>query len=266
MHRIGSHVPAPVAPPRGCAVPAVSEGSRGGLRRDHRRSRGATLSSRCRDVTRGHDRGSARHRPPGSRASVRDRIRGGARAPVLWPRAAARPSATATREDAPCAEPWQRGRDTTEPRNMTESRGTGTQGRSSAFRVLPRLPWSGSRPPASVKKGRKWREQSQFAERSKYLCSFLLSDESYPASRANKANFAGPWPPGSRASVRDRTRRRAPAPVLLHRAAPPHPATATREVARYPEPLQRGWDTIPPAGRCQKGAETARTKPICWAI
>jgi hypothetical protein len=216
-------------------MPAVSEGSRGGPRRDHGRSRDVTLSSRCRDVTRGHDRGSPRHRPAGSRASVRDRIRGGAPAPVLGRRATLRPSATATREDAPCAEPLQRGRDTTGPRNMPESRGTGTQGRSSAFRVHPRLPWSGSRPPAGVKKGLKWREQSQFAGRSKRLFGFRLSDESCPASRANKANFAGPWPPGSRAWVRDRTRRRAPAPALWRRAAARHDATATREVAPEPD-------------------------------
>ena len=118
--------------------------------------------------------------------------------------------------------------------------------RRAAFRVLPSLPWSGSRPPASVKKGRKWREQSQFAERSKYLCSFLLSDESYPASRANKANFAGPWPAGSRASVRDRTLGRARAPVLWRSAAAPHSATATREDAPDPEPWQRGRDTTEP--------------------
>ena len=174
-------------------MPAVAEGSRGGLRRDHGRSRDVTLSGRCREVTRGHDLGSGRHRPPGSRASLRDRIRREAPAPVPWRRAAARHSASATRQDAPCPEPWQRGWDTTEPRNMTESRGTGTQGRSSAFRVHPRLPWSGSRPPAGVKKGLKWREQSQFAGRSKRLFGFRLSDESCPASRANKANFEGPW-------------------------------------------------------------------------
>jgi hypothetical protein len=173
-------------------MPSISEGSRGGLRRDNTMSRDVTLSSRCRDVTRGHDLGLARHRPPGSRASVRDRTRRRAPAPVLWRRAAARPSATATREVARYPEPLQRARDTTEPRDITGSQGTGTQDRSSALRGLPCLPWSGSRPPAGVEEGPKWREQSQFAERSKCLWHLRLSDGFYPASRANKANFAGP--------------------------------------------------------------------------
>jgi hypothetical protein len=118
----------PVAPPRGRAMPAVSEGFRSGLRRDHEMSQNVTLPSRCRDVTRGHDLGSGRHRPPGSRASVRDRIRGGASAPVLWRRAAARPSAATTREAPPCPEPLQRCQDSTGPRDITESRRDGDPG------------------------------------------------------------------------------------------------------------------------------------------
>jgi hypothetical protein len=158
--------PGPCRAPRGRAMPAASEGSRGGLRRDHGRSRNVILSSRCRDVTRGHDPGSARHRPPGSRASVRDWIRGGARASVLWRSAAARPSATVTRAGARYPEPSQRGWDTTEPQEHA--------GISRYGNVGPVL--------------------------------------------------SSPWP-----------------------AVPP--------VVR-----------IPAAGRCQGGAEMARTKPICWAI
>jgi hypothetical protein len=65
LHRIRPRVLAPVVPPRGRVMPAVSEVSGGGPRRDHGRSRDVTLPSRCRDMTRGHDLGSGRHRPRG---------------------------------------------------------------------------------------------------------------------------------------------------------------------------------------------------------
>jgi hypothetical protein len=103
---------------------------------------------------------------------------------------AARPSATAAREDVPCLLSFPRCRDTTEPRNITESHGTGTQDRSSAFRVLPCPAWSGSRPPAGVKKGLKWREQSQSISSVKALPGMRLSQNSGRGGRANKANSA----------------------------------------------------------------------------
>ena len=73
LHRIRPRVLAPVVPPRGRVMPAVSEVSGGGPRRDHGRSRDVTLPSRCRDVIRGHDLGSGRHRPRGCgrRAGIR---------------------------------------------------------------------------------------------------------------------------------------------------------------------------------------------------
>jgi hypothetical protein len=107
--------------------------------------------------------------------------RGRAPAPVLWRHAAARPSATATRVDAP----WSSAVSTMPGHHRTTGHhrisGSGTQDRFPASRVLPCLPWSGSRPPAGVKEGPKWREQSQFAWRSKCLCSGRLSTESSPA-------------------------------------------------------------------------------------
>jgi hypothetical protein len=54
--------------PRGRTPRAASEGSRGGLRRDHGMSQNVTLPSRCRDVTLGHDPGSAREDAPWSGA------------------------------------------------------------------------------------------------------------------------------------------------------------------------------------------------------
>jgi hypothetical protein len=205
-------------------MPAVSEGSRGGLRRDHGRSRDVTLSGRCRDVTRGHDPGSGRHRPPGSRASVRDRIRGGARASVLWRSAAARSSATATRQDAPCPEPLQRSRDTTQPRDIAGSRGTGTQGRSSAFRIQPCPPWSGSRPPAGVNEGPKWREQSQFAGRSKSLYAVRLSDDLAQLRARTKpiSRGRGPRGCGRRSGIAGGARARS-CGVMSRRGTPPQP-------------------------------------------
>jgi hypothetical protein len=119
---------------------------------------------------------------------------GRARAPVLWRHAAARHSATATRADAPAsgAISTRLGHHrTTEPHRVSR---TGNGG-SVLSLPCPSVPAVVRITPAGVKEGPKWREQSQFAGRSKYLCGLWLSAESSPASR-EQSQFRGAPGPG----------------------------------------------------------------------
>jgi hypothetical protein len=170
------------------------------------------------------------------------------------------------------------------PRNITTSRGTGTQDPFSGSRLHPCLPWSGSRPRAGVEEGLKWREQSQFAGPSKCLCDARLSGESSPAWRANKANFAeavsgvvgralavdgdqgslspsASWRPGrpahgcvavSECRATERRHRTGaepgPAPRPWGVGCASAPATRPRR-ADHPSSLQGSWDTTQVRGK-----------------